>query len=93
MKKMVALVLSLAMLLSAFSFSASAAYVTDGEGVFLAGDVNGDANINICDLVKANNGGGVSVAADLDGNGTVEAYDFALIRAIILRIDNSLWTE
>ncbi len=71
---------------------ASAAYITDGTQIFTAGDVNNDGEINICDLVAANNGDGTA-AADLDGTGDVGAYDYALIRAMILGIDNSQWTE
>ena len=93
MKKLIAILLLCTLFVTAFGVTASAAYVTDGNGFYLAGDANEDGEVNVCDLVKAKIGAGNSVAADLDGNGTVGAYDFALIRAIILGIDNSLWTE
>lgn len=71
----------------------SAAMVTDGTNLYEAGDANNDGEVNICDLVAANIGEGKTAASDLDGDGTVGAYDFALVRAIILGIDNSQWTE
>lgn len=80
--------------------TASAAYVTDGYGFYPAGDLNDDGNINILDLVKAHLYEGStsdssywSVTADLDGTGDIGAYDYALIRAMILGTDNSQWTE
>ncbi len=86
-----ALILVMTCLLVPMS-AVSAAYVTDGNGFYTAGDANNDGNIDICDLVAANNGSGTA-AADLDGTGDVGAYDLALIRAMILGIDNSQWTE
>lgn len=89
-------VLVFVLLLSCMCLSgltASAAYVTDGTNFYTAGDVNEDGNINVLDLVAANIGSGNTAAADLDGNGAVEAYDYALIRAMILGTDNSQWTE
>lgn len=94
--KTLAMVLSLVMLLSCTVFcglTASAAYVTDGNKLYTAGDANGDGNVDVTDLVAANIGAGTKAASDLDGDGTVGAYDFALIRAMILGIDNSQWTE
>lgn len=93
MKKLIATLLLCTLLVTSFGLTASAAFVIDSNSFCLAGDANEDGTVNVCDLVKANIGAGNSVAADLDGNGTVGAYDFALIRAIILGIDNSLWTE
>lgn len=90
-KKLVTLLLVCVILLCAFTVTASAAYVTDGEKLYLAGDTNADGEIDVCDLVGANST--VTPAADLDGDGTVGGYDLALIRAMILGIDNSLWTE
>ena len=55
-KKLVTLLLVCVLLLCAFTVTASADYVTDG-------------------------------------NGSTGDYDLALIRAMILGIDNSLWTE
>ena len=78
MKKLIAMLLLCALLVSAFTVTASAASVTDGENLYLAGDVNGDKVLNICDLVKANIGGGITAAADLDGNGTVEQVGDAI---------------
>lgn len=94
--KTLAMVLSLVMLLSCTAIgclTASAAYVTDGSNFYAAGDANGDGNVDVTDLVAANIGAGTKAASDLDGDGTVGAYDFALIRAMILGIDNSQWTE
>ncbi|MEE0927946.1 MAG: hypothetical protein UIG59_02035 [Acutalibacteraceae bacterium] len=94
--KSFAMVLVLTVLLSCLcvtGITASAAYVTDGNALYEAGDANGDGIVNICDLVAANIGSGSTVAVDLDGNETVDTYDYALIRAIILGIDNSQWTE
>lgn len=93
MKRLISLILLCALALTLFAVPVSAAYVTDGNGLYLAGDANEDGKVDVRDLVKANIGTGNSAAADLDGNGTVEGYDFALIRAMILGIDNSQWTE
>jgi len=94
-----ALVLVLTCLLVPMS-AASAAYITDGDGFYKAGDVNEDGTINICDLVAANsflNSSSDSSTwrstADLDGSSDIGAYDLALIRAMILGIDKSQWTE
>jgi len=92
-KKLVTLLLVCALLLGVFAVTASAAYVTDGNGFYEAGDVNGDKTVDICDLVAAKSGLGTTAAADLDGDGSRGDYDLALIRAMILGIDNSLWTE
>ena len=92
-KKLVTLLLVCALLLCAFTVTASAAYVTDGNGFYEAGDTNGDGVVDICDLVAAKGGLGTRAAADLDGNGSTGDYDLALIRAMILGIDNSEWTE
>ncbi len=92
-KKLVTLLLVCLLLLCAFGFTASAAYVTDGNGFYEAGDLNGDETVDICDLVAAKSGLGTVAAADLDGDGSRGDYDLALIRAMILGIDNSLWTE
>ena len=86
-----ALVLVLSCLLVPMS-AVSAAYITDGTNFYKAGDLNDDGTIDICDLVKASISADAP-AADLDGDGTVGAYDYALIRAMILGIDNSQWTE
>ena len=94
--KTLSMVLALVMLLSCTligGLTAQAAYVTDGSALYTAGDANTDGNIDVCDLVAANIGAGKTAASDLDGDGTVGAYDFALIRAMILGIDNSQWTE
>lgn len=91
-KKLVMLLLVCTFLLSVFAVTASAAYVTDGNGFYEAGDLNGDKMVDICDLVAAKSGLGTT-AADLDGDGSTGDYDLALIRAMILGIDNSLWTE
>lgn len=93
--RLLSVILSVTMLISCICFTgltASAAYVTDGDKLYLAGDANGDGDIDIFDLVKASISADVP-AADLDGDGTVGAYDHALIRAMILGIDNSQWTE
>ena len=87
-----ALVLVLTCLLVPMS-AVSAAYVTDGSGFYNAGDANTDGNIDVCDLVAADKGLGTTAASDLDGDGTVGSYDLALIRAMILGIDKSQWTE
>ncbi len=94
-----ALVLVLSCLLVPLT-AVSAVYVTDGYGFYAAGDFNEDGNIDICDLVAASNRNGAtsdsdiwSPVIDLDGDSTVGSYDLALIRAMILGIDNSEWTE
>lgn len=92
-KKLVMLLLACAFLLSVFAVTVSAAYVTYGNGFYEAGDLNGDNKVDICDLVAAKSGLGTTAAADLDGDGSTGDYDLALIRAMILGIDNSLWTE
>ena len=91
--KMFAVVLAITVFASCVGFAVSAAYVTDGENIYSAGDANADGQVDICDLVAAKNGLGTTAASDLDGSGTVESYDYALIRAMILGIDNSQWTE
>ena len=73
MKKLLSLLLLCALALTVFAVPASAAYVTDGNGIYLAGDANEDGEVNVCDLVKAN-AGGTNPAADLDGNGNDDAY-------------------
>ena len=94
-----ALVLVLTCLLVPMS-AVSAAYITDGTYFYEAGAVNDDGTIDICDLVAANRSFGTgetssqwSPAADLDGSSEIGSYDLALIRAMILGIDNSQWTE
>ena len=94
--RLLSVVLSVAFMLSCICFTgltASAAYVTDGEKLYVAGDVNADGNIDVFDLVSASIGAGTTAAADLDGDGEITSYDCALIRAMILGIDNSQWTE
>ena len=91
-KKLVTLLLLCTLFVTVFGISANAAYVTDGENFYLAGDLNDDGKIDIFDLVSANIGKGTTAAADLDGDGNLGEYDFALIRAMILEIDNSMWT-
>jgi hypothetical protein len=91
-KKLVTLLLLCTLFVTVFGISASAAYVTDGTRLYEAGDVNDDGTVDVFDLVEASIGKGNTVAADLDGDGTIGAYDCALIRAMILGIDNSLWT-
>ena len=94
--KSLSMVIAISVLLSCLCFTgltASAAYVTDGTAMYEAGDVNGDGVINVHDLVSAALGKGSLVAADLDGDGTVGTYDLTLVRAEILGIDNSQWTE
>ena len=93
MKKLATILVLAMCLLMVFAIPASAAYVTDGNALYTAGDTNGDNEVNICDLVGAYVGSGSSAAADLDGDGSLGAYDYALIRAMILGIDNSQWTE
>ena len=100
MKKLVMLLLVCTFLLSVFAVTASAAYVTDGNGFYEAGDLNGDKKVDICDLVAANRSFGAdetssqwSSATDLDGSSEIGSYDLALIRAMILGIDKSQWTE
>ena len=93
--RLLSVIISVTMLISCICFTgltASAAYVTDGDKLYLAGDADGDGDIDIFDLVKASISAD-ALAADLDGDGTVGAYDHALIRAMILGIDNSQWTE
>ena len=91
--KKTALVLAICLLLcTVFAVSASAAYVTDGDKLYIAGDATADGEIDVCDMVKAAGGGNIP-AADLDGDGAVGAYDCAIIRAMIIGIDNSQWTE
>ena len=71
------------------------------ESVFKDGmRVTDDETIDICDLVAANRSFGTvetssqwSPAADLDGSSEIGSYDLALIRAMILGIDKSQWTE
>ena len=92
MKRIFALLLSMVLVCSC-SLSAMAAYVTDGTNLYVAGDANGDGYVDICDLVAANNSDAVIPAADLDGDDAKSGYDLALIRAMILGIDNSQWTE
>ncbi len=94
-----ALVLVLSCLLVPMS-AVSAAYITDGTNFYKAGDVNDDGTIDICDLVAANRSFGAdetssqwSSATDLDGSSEIGSYDLALIRAMILGIDKSQWTE
>ena len=94
--KTLSIVLAFALLLSltvSTGLTASAAYVTDGNKLYAAGDANGDGSVDIFDLVLASIGEGNTAAVDLDGDGSVGAYDCALIRAMILGIDNSQWTE
>ena len=77
----------------ATGLTASAAYVTDGNSFYTAGDVDENDLFDIRDLVAANYQLGNKTAADLDGDGTIGSYDLALIRALILGIDNSEWTK
>lgn len=93
MKRLISLMVLCILALTFFSVPASAAFVTDGNELYLAGDVTDDGNLDILDLVGASIGKGKTAAADLDGDGAISAYDLALIRAMILGIDNSEWTE
>lgn len=77
--------------------SAFALSVPTGNGFVTAVDADGNGKIDICDLVAIQNCDGKPAAdmpaGDLDGDGTIGAYDYALVRATILGIDKSEWID
>jgi hypothetical protein len=88
------LVLTLTVAFVCFSVQAAAkSYVIDGNSVVVAADVDNNGKIDVCDLVKTANSKTLLPASDLNGNGSIDSYDLAIIRAMIIGIDNSLWTE
>ncbi len=92
-KKTAVLLLCVVMLLScAVTAYAEGEYVTDGENVYLAGDLNGDNTVDVLDYVQAVGGTGARGALDLNGSGAVDNYDYALLRARVLGIDKSIWS-
>ena len=79
-KKVLSTVLLIVMVF-AVSLPCSAAVVTDGEKFYVLGDANGDGTMDIRDLVRVkryiadNSVEIVNVAADIDGDGKVNAND------------------
>lgn len=77
------------------AFSCSAAVVTDGTSFYSLGDVNKDNSIDIKDLVriKKNLATGyelLTAAADIDGNGKVDASDLTAVRKYLIGVNNAL---
>ena len=88
------LALTLTVAVVCYGVQASAkSYVIDGNSAVVAADADENGNIDICDLVKTANSETFVPASDLNGNSSIDSYDLAIIRAMIIGIDNSLWTE
>ncbi|MBO5873101.1 MAG: hypothetical protein J6Q56_02725 [Clostridia bacterium] len=97
MKRIFALLLCI-VLVCACQLSAMAAYVTDGTDFFIAGDADGNGETDLLDLVRAkiytkdtDTTDVTAAAVDLDGNDVVDGNDLALIRAMLMDINETEW--
>lgn len=100
MKKLFKLVvISMAILVGTLStfLAASAAVITDGTAYYTAGDANGDGLVDIRDLVRLKKcilSRKLSPATDFSADRAVpDAEDLAILKKILLGVDNSLWSE
>lgn len=86
----VVLIAVIAAVLSVGFVPCSAAVVTDGENFYILGDANNDSKIDLRDLVRIkryiadNSMEIVTVAADFDANGTLNAMDLTECRNNLL---------
>lgn len=96
-KKVLSTVLLIVMVF-AVSLPCSAAVVTDGEKLYVLGDANGDGTMDIRDLVRVkryiadNSVEIVNVAADIDGDGKVNANDLTCYVKGFLNSDETFTT-
>ena len=96
-KKVLSTVLLIVMVF-AVSLPCSAAVVTDGEKFYVLGDSNGDGTMDIRDLVRVkryiadNSVEIVNVAADIDGDGKVNANDLTCYVKGFLNSDETFTT-
>lgn len=84
-------VLVLTILFGSFGVCGAQQTVTDGENFYKIGDANADGRVDIIDLVavkkyKSGSRTDICLAADMDGNGEVNAEDIVLIRKMLLGI-------
>lgn len=102
--RLIKTVISLAAAITMLSgvFICSAAVVTDGTNFYNLGDANKDNSIDIRDLIriKKNLATGcdlLKVAADINGNGEIDASDLTAVKKYLIGIedalepDSSLW--
>ena len=101
LKKTLSMFVLVAIITVVFSFAAlpcSAAVVTDGENFYTFGDANNDGVTDIRDLVRIKRYIAddsleiITVAADIDADGKINAADLAMLRKGLLEADETFTT-